>query len=601
MLHDELEYIKDLVFDTLKVKFDGVIEFGEKSGIYVKYENKKALICGGSKAEIARGIMLLMKNIMDGRNEFELEQKPYFESCGAMLDMSRNAVMKADSVKKYIKIMACLGMNKLMLYTEDTYEIKKYPWFGYRRGRYTIEELKEIDDFAYSLGIEVVPCIQTLGHMEQYLRWEDAADVKDTNNVLLCGSEKTYGLITEMIKTMRAAFRTKRIHIGMDEACSVGLGKYLSENGYQDRFEILTNHLSRVAEICSENGFKPMMWSDMFFRLGSKTGDYYDKESDLPVEIIAKIPDVELVYWDYYHKDFETYAALIQGHRKLGKSILFAGGIWLWGTLLPNIKMTFDTMIPAMQACIKNGIKDVVATIWGDNGAETNQFFSLGGLALFSEYCYLGESCSLDDIKSVIEFVTKFTYDDIMAFSAFNSEYEHGNIGKSIYYSDILYNIPGLKSYDMYMSDYKSALDYLNRKEIGGNWADFYYYAKEVLNIQVIKSDIMSKLRTAYQNNDREYLVGLYQKALPELKNDYIRTGKLHQKLWLGTNKVFGLEVINARYGIVVARLEYAIETIKAYCEGKLSEIEELTFEPMEEHWMNMLNFKDIVSTSNIL
>ena len=38
-----------------------------------------------------------------------------------------------------------------MLYTEDTYEVDGQPYFGYMRGRYSKEEMKEIDDFAAEL------------------------------------------------------------------------------------------------------------------------------------------------------------------------------------------------------------------------------------------------------------------------------------------------------------------------------------------------------------------------------------------------------------------------------------------------------------------
>ena len=37
-----------------------------------------------------------------------------------------------------------MGLNSMMLYTEDTYTVDNYPYFGYLRGRYSKEELKEI-------------------------------------------------------------------------------------------------------------------------------------------------------------------------------------------------------------------------------------------------------------------------------------------------------------------------------------------------------------------------------------------------------------------------------------------------------------------------
>ena len=75
-----------------------------------------------------------------------------FERFGIMLDNSRDAVMTVDSVKRMINIMQDLGYNMLMLYTEDTYEVKNQPYFGRFRGRYSNEEMKEMDAYAKAKG-----------------------------------------------------------------------------------------------------------------------------------------------------------------------------------------------------------------------------------------------------------------------------------------------------------------------------------------------------------------------------------------------------------------------------------------------------------------
>ena len=77
-----------------------------------------------------------------------------------MVDVSRNAVLKVEAVKRHIDQLAALGMNLLMLYTEDTFTVPEYAAFGYLRGAYTMVEMREIDRYAASLGVEVVPCIQ---------------------------------------------------------------------------------------------------------------------------------------------------------------------------------------------------------------------------------------------------------------------------------------------------------------------------------------------------------------------------------------------------------------------------------------------------------
>ena len=114
---------------------------------------------------------------------------------GVMLDCSRNAVMNVPSLKRFIDHLAKMGYNMLQLYTEDTYEIEGEPYFGYLRGRYTVEEMQELDAYAKERGIEMIPCIQTLGHLSRLFRWRRFYEVCDGYDVLLPEDEKTYELI----------------------------------------------------------------------------------------------------------------------------------------------------------------------------------------------------------------------------------------------------------------------------------------------------------------------------------------------------------------------------------------------------------------------
>ncbi|MBQ7368784.1 MAG: family 20 glycosylhydrolase, partial [Clostridia bacterium] len=168
---------------------------------------------------------------------------------GVMLDCSRNMVMNVAGVKKFIDILAKIGYNRLMLYTEDTYEIKGEPMFGYMRGRYSGEEIKEIDSYALSKGIELVPCIQTLAHLNQLSRWLPYCwEIFDNESTLLVDDDRVYALIDKMFETCAENYTTKNIHIGMDEAHGMGLGKYFDKHGYEPRSEIFLRHLNKVYE-----------------------------------------------------------------------------------------------------------------------------------------------------------------------------------------------------------------------------------------------------------------------------------------------------------------------------------------------------------------
>jgi hypothetical protein len=106
-----------------------------------------------------------------------------------MIDCSRGAVPLVETVQQIIRYCALMGINTLQLYTEDTYKIQDEQFFGYCRGPYTEEELSTIDNYAFMFGIEVppskfiniqvIPCIQTLGHLGQILQWPRFANIKE--------------------------------------------------------------------------------------------------------------------------------------------------------------------------------------------------------------------------------------------------------------------------------------------------------------------------------------------------------------------------------------------------------------------------------------
>ena len=104
-------------------------------------------------------------------------KKSSFRSLGTMLDCSRNAVPNLETLKKWVNLTASLGFNTLLLYTEDTYELPDEPYFGYMRGRYTQQELRELDAYACAHGMTLIPCIQTLAHLYAIKRWPEYGSI----------------------------------------------------------------------------------------------------------------------------------------------------------------------------------------------------------------------------------------------------------------------------------------------------------------------------------------------------------------------------------------------------------------------------------------
>ncbi|MGO4545995.1 family 20 glycosylhydrolase [Paenibacillus sp. 2TAB23] len=239
------------------------MQFSEgDSGITVRYDGQSAVISCGGGPEFMRAFGLTVEGVMKGK-PFSVKETPWYDSLGVMIDCSRNAVLHMDAFKNIIQRLALMGYTSVQLYTEDTYELEAYPYFGYLRGRYTAEQWKSMDRYAAMFGVELVPCIQTLAHLGPALKWAAHSELVDCNDILLIDEQKTYELINEMFRTMADNLSSRTINIGMDEAHMMGLGKYLDKHGYHDRSALMIKHFGRVMEIARSYGYKPMMWSDI--------------------------------------------------------------------------------------------------------------------------------------------------------------------------------------------------------------------------------------------------------------------------------------------------------------------------------------------------
>ena len=596
MNSSEMNYVISEMAKVLNFTFENVdVKDGE--GIFISAEESKTVIECSSKTELCRALSVLKKNLKSGNKTFEYREQPVFKTRSIMLDLSRNAVMKVSAVKEYIAYMAAFGLNTVLLYTEDTYELKEYPFLGYMRGRYTKEEFKEIDDYAYSLGVEVIACIQTLGHMEQYLRWQEAFEIKDTRRVMLCEEEKTYKFIETAIKFFSETLRSRKIHIGMDEADEVGTGTYLIRNGHKDRCDIISDHLDKVSEICKKYDVFPMIWSDMYCRIGSENYDHYDTESRLEQSVIDRIPDVEMVYWDYYHYDVDFYRKIIQNHKRMNKPLTFASGIWMWDGLLPNLEYTFRTMVPALKACRAENVESFMATMWGDTGNEANHFFSLFGLAMFAEYAFSKIEPTDEQIYSMLENVTGMKYEPLKVIDGFFCGFKGTvKIGTQLVWSDILIDMIDTKTDDISFK-FEGLKEFANSES---KWKEYYLYALKVMEIAEIKRTIRSKLKPAYKSGNKAYLKELAENILPSLKPMYESLAKIHEKQWKDTYKVFGWEIIHSRYCVCAGRIDYAIRTINMYLGGEIDIIEELEPETLYQKEPSGKYFRSLVSTSEI-
>ncbi len=505
-----------------------------------------------------------------------------------MVDCSRNAVMTVAAVKEFIDEMKEIGYNLLLLYTEDTYEIPEEPLFGYLRGKYTQAELKEIDDYAFSRGIEVVPCIQTLAHLNQIFAWDRFKDIWDTDAILLVGEEETYAFIEKMFASVAACFRSKIVHVGMDEAHTLGLGKYLKKNGLRSRTEILMDHLVKVCEIAKKYGFTLNMWGDMFYG-AINDGEYYDRKTsleDLPDWVREKLPEnLHITYWDYYHETAAEYAEYIRGHQELNRPVWFAGGIWRWAGINPSNAISLRRGAEAVKACKANGVDDVFFCAWGDDGCEVP--FEAAVPALFACGKYAAGIYAEEEIKREFEAFYGQKLEDMLLLD-FDLPYVKKRSPKRFSFQNgvkaMLYGDPFLGKYDYSVEGDGSECEEFARhaeklaaamERSAPRFKRIFEIYWRLARILSKKYDLSYRIRTAYQKGDGKALAVAAEDCDFLCKELPLYLSAV-EEVWLKRNKANGLETLQIRLGGVIQRVRFCRDRLIAYLSGPIAEIAEL-------------------------
>lgn len=505
------------------------------------------------------------------------------KNLGVMVDCSRDACYKPEAVEEFISVIARMGYDMFMLYTEDTYELEDEPYFGYMRGRYSPAELKRLDAFAREKGVELVPCIQTLAHLGAITRWQTYGEkCVDVNDILLVGQPETYALIDKMFARAAECFTSRRIHIGMDEAYMVGLGRYLDLHGWKPRFEVLREHLAHISEIAKKYGFSCMLWSDMFVK-AANGGEYYPETFRMTQELVDAVPpEMQLVYWDYSHTEQSFYEKMIDGHRNFRNELWFSGVAWSCLGFTPHNRFSMRAADASMAACRGRGVENVLITSWKDDGAESSLFSVLPALAYIA--ANREHPAGEEEAARIFRDAVGEEFADMLSLDLPDEADGIGTLNNPVKYA--LYNDPFLGLFDYHLQEGKAAFFEEAEKKLSGlaeksRFGYVYETLARVCSVMQLKYDLGIVTRRAYRAKDMAELKRLGEEVYPETAR---RVRELYAAFclqWERECKPNGFEVHDIRLGGLACRLEHCGRLLCEYAAGSIGKIDPLDEDPL--------------------
>ncbi len=264
-----------------------------EAGAAVKAGSRRALFYAGAK--------LLQLATEAGIKTAEIKDEPFMSFRGVHFALP--ARDQLDFIKRMVKyVFVPMGYNTVILQLAGAMEYKRHPEFNdawleacknYEAGKWpmpahyefvghdiiTQEEVVDLCDYIRSFGIDLVPEVQSLAHV-QYITaaYPEMGEVEKVDEVIdlytadakpdefyihsMCPNHPDYykiifDIMDEVIEVLKP---TKYLHIGHDEVYTIGKCERCKDI---PDYEIYAKEVTMLHDHLAEKGLKTMMWSDM--------------------------------------------------------------------------------------------------------------------------------------------------------------------------------------------------------------------------------------------------------------------------------------------------------------------------------------------------
>ncbi|XP_044310003.1 hexosaminidase D isoform X2 [Varanus komodoensis] len=292
-----------------------------------------------------------------------------FKLCLVHLDL-KGAPPKVSYLAEIFPLFHVLGANGILLEYEDM-----FPYDGELKplranDAYSPTEIKEILKLAKLHELEIIPLIQTFGHMEFVLKHKEFCHLREVAmfpNTVNPHREESLRLIRTMIEQVVAVHDDLRwFHIGCDEVYYLGEGeesKQWLQQGENTIEKLCLAHMKAVAShvVSAHPTVKPVVWDDMLRGVSEET---------LRGSGIASL--AELMIWDYTSDlDVDNKAILIEKYQKCNFSKLwfasaFKGstGVNQSLTLIGHHLKNHQQWLKVAESCPSGIIQGIALTGW---------------------------------------------------------------------------------------------------------------------------------------------------------------------------------------------------------------------------------------------
>ncbi|MBN1554383.1 MAG: family 20 glycosylhydrolase [Phycisphaerae bacterium] len=269
-----------------------------------------------------------------------------------------------ERLLELLKVFAACRYNAVLVEWED-----QFPWRVDQAFRgptcYTLDQVRQFHAAAAEAGLEIIPLVQCLGHLEWVLSppgREHLLEVPGKTDVLNPLAPGARELIESLVNdVLKLSPNLKHFHLGGDEAWTFGTHPdtkaYIEKHG---KGQLYLKHVGPILEMLNEKGIRPILWHDMMSEWDDQALRDINRHADL------------MFWWYADHPD------KVSSHHHFSptsRKRFHAQGITLWGASaykgadgqsadLPNIEARQRNNLGWAEVAQRENLKGVVATGW---------------------------------------------------------------------------------------------------------------------------------------------------------------------------------------------------------------------------------------------
>ena len=285
---------------------------------------------------------------------------------GFMLDVSRGKVPTMAELHRLVSALAELRANQLQLYVEHTFAFPGHEDAWRDASPLTAAQIRTLDDACAEVGIELVPNLNTFGHLERWLRhprYRPLAECPEGWIHPLTGQFKpipgtlkpdaaSLTFVDALLADYLPCFRSRQVNIGGDEPWELGQGFSKQAVAERGKHRVYLEHLRKLCALATDRGQTPQFWGDILLE-------------DLALAQEAPAEAVPVVWgYDAGHP-FDAQGGRL---RELGRTYLVAPGTSTWQSFTGRLDNALTNQREAISAALTHGARGILLTSWGDNG-----------------------------------------------------------------------------------------------------------------------------------------------------------------------------------------------------------------------------------------